>query len=139
MSPKFFISRPIFSAVISIIIVLAGLISAQTLPIAQYPQISPQTVTIAASYPGASAETLSRTVAAPIEQKLQGLDNLMYFSSTSSSNGSLSITVTFDITSDPDMNTVNVNNRVKQAEPSLPEIVRKLGITVEKRSSNILH
>ena len=138
MSPKFFISRPIFSAVISIIIVLAGLISAQTLPVAQYPQISPQTVTIDASYPGASAETLSRTVAAPIEQKLQGLDNLMYFSSTSSSNGSLSITVTFDITSDPDMNTVNVNNRVKQAEPSLPEIVRKLGITVEKRSSNIL-
>lgn len=138
MSPKFFISRPIFSAVISIVIVLAGLLSSQTLPVEQYPQISPQTVTISATYPGASAETLSKTVAAPIEEKLQGLDNLLYFNSTSSSNGALSISVVFDIKSDPDMNTVNVNNRVKQAEPSLPEMVRKLGITVEKRSSTIL-
>ncbi len=138
MNARFFVSRPIFSAVISIVIVIAGLVASQTLPIAQYPRISPPMVVISANYPGASAETLSRTVAAPIEEVLHGVDNMIYFNSTSSSNGALSIAVTFAVGSDPDMATVNVNNRVKIAEPRLPEEVRKIGVSVFKRSGDIL-
>ena len=138
MNARFFVSRPIFSAVISIVIVIAGLVASQSLPISQYPQISPPMVVISASYPGASAETLSRTVAAPIEEQLHGIDDMIYFNSSSSSNGSLSISVTFAVGADPDMATVNVNNRVKIAEPRLPEEVRRIGVSVYKRSSDIL-
>ena len=135
---KFFINRPIFASVISIIIVIAGLVAAQVLPIAQYPQIAPPTVLITASYPGASAETLARTVAAPIEEQLNGVENLAYFTSSSSANGSVTITATFDVGTNVDAATVNVNNRVKAAEPRLPEEVRRNGVIVQKRSNDIL-
>src|SRR5215217_6419988 len=99
---RFFIDRPIFAGVISIVILLAGLVAARVLPIAQYPEIAPPTVTITANYPGASAETLARAVAAPIEEQLSGVENLMYFSSSSSSNGTVSITATFEVGSNVD-------------------------------------
>src|SRR6188472_3946863 len=99
---RFFIDRPIFAGVIAIIILLAGLISSRVLPIAQYPEIAPPTVTITATYPGASAETLAKTVAAPIEEQLSGIENLLYFNSNSSSNGQTTITATFDVGTDID-------------------------------------
>lgn len=135
---KFFINRPIFASVISIIIVIAGLVAAQVLPIAQYPQIAPPTVMITAVYPGASAETLARTVAAPIEEQLNGVENLAYFTSSASANGSVAITATFDVGTDVDTAAVNVNNRVKAAEARLPEEVRRNGVIVQKRSNDIL-
>lgn len=138
MTSKFFISRPIFSAVISIVIVIAGLVASQTLPISQYPEIAPPTVVVSAVYPGASAETLAKTVAAPIEEQLNGVEGLSYFSSSSSSNGTISITATFEVGTDVDRATQDVNNRVKAAEPRLPEEVRRNGVTVMKRNSNIL-
>ena len=135
---RFFINRPIFASVISIIIVIAGLMAARSLPIAQYPEITPPTVVITASYPGASAETLARTVAGPIEEQLSGVENLLYFNSSASSNGSLTITASFEVGTNVDMATVNVNNRVKIAEPRLPDVVRQFGVTVQKRSNDIL-
>jgi HAE1 family hydrophobic/amphiphilic exporter-1/multidrug efflux pump len=135
---SFFISRPIFAAVISITIVIAGLMAARGLPIAQYPQIAPPTVIITANYPGASAETLTRTVAGPIEEQLSGVENLLFFNSSAQSNGTLAITATFEVGTNIDTATVNVNNRVKIAEPRLPDIVRQFGVTVQKRSNDIL-
>ncbi|QDX82177.1 hydrophobe/amphiphile efflux-1 family RND transporter [Denitratisoma sp. DHT3] len=135
---RFFIRRPIFSAVISIIIVIAGLMAARGLPIAQYPEIAPPTVFISASYPGASADTLAKTVAAPIEEQLNGIPGLLYYSSSSASSGSLNITATFEVGTDAEIAAVNVNNRVKIAEPHLPEEVRRNGVVVQKRSTDIL-
>ena len=135
---KFFINRPIFASVVSIIIVIAGLVASQVLPIAQYPQIAPPTVMITATYPGASAETLARTVAAPIEEQLNGVENLLYFTSSASANGAVSITATFEVGTNVDIASVNVNNRVKAAEPRLPEEVRRNGVIVQKRSNDIL-
>ena len=136
---KFFILRPIFASVIAIILVLAGLVALKTLPIAQYPDIAPPTVTITATYPGANSETLSKTVAAPIEEQLSGIDNLLYFSSTSNSaNGQVTITVTFEIGSDADKAQTDVNNRVQIANPRLPADVQRQGVTVLKRSNDIL-
>jgi multidrug efflux pump len=135
---RFFIERPIFACVLSIIIVLAGLVAAKILPIAQYPEIAPPTVTISAVYPGASAETLAKTVAAPIEEQLSGVENLLYFNSSSSSNGQSTITATFEVGTDIDKATFNVNNRVQLATPRLPDEVRRNGVTVAKRSSNFL-
>lgn len=135
---RFFITRPIFASVLSIIIVLAGLAAAFKLPIAQYPQIAPPTVLITASYPGASAETLSKTVAAPIEEQLSGVENLLYFNSSSDSSGTLTITATFDIGTNVDQATFNVSNRVNIALPRLPEDVRRTGVVVQKRSNDIL-
>ena len=135
---KFFINRPIFASVISIVIVIAGIMAARILPIAQYPEIAPPTVIISATYPGASAETLAKTVAAPIEEQLSGIEHLIYFNSTSASNGTLTIVVTFEVGTDVDMATVNVNNRVKIAEPRLPDVVRQYGVNVQKRSNDIL-
>ena len=135
---KFFINRPIFASVISIVIVIAGLVASQVLPIAQYPQIAPPTVLITATYPGASAETLARTVAAPIEEQLNGVENLSYFSSSAAANGVVTITATFDVGTNVDVASVNVNNRVKAAEPRLPEEVRRNGVIVQKRSNDIL-
>ena len=112
---RFFINRPIFASVISIIIVIAGLVAAQVLPIAQYPQIAPPTVMITATYPGASAETLAKTVAAPIEEQLNGVEHLAYFTSSASANGSISITATFDVGTDVDDAAVNVNNLTRSA------------------------
>ncbi|WP_085314493.1 efflux RND transporter permease subunit [Derxia lacustris] len=135
---RFFILRPIFAAVISIVITLAGLVAAFVLPIAQYPEIAPPTVTITATYPGASAETLASTVAAPIEEQLSGIEHLAYYNSSSSSNGTMSITVTFDVGSDGDQATIDVNNRVRIATPRLPQEVQRTGVTVLKKSNDIL-
>ncbi len=135
---RFFIERPIFAAVLSIIIVLAGLVSMTILPVAQYPQIAPPTVTITATYPGASAETLAKTVAGPIEEQLSGVENLLYFNSSSASNGVTTITATFQVGTDIDEATFAVNNRVQLASPRLPDEVRRNGVTVAKRSMNIL-
>jgi HAE1 family hydrophobic/amphiphilic exporter-1/multidrug efflux pump len=137
-SSNFFIARPIFSGVISIIITLAGLVASQVLPIAQYPDIAPPTVTITATYPGASAETLAKTVAAPIEEQLNGVENMIYFSSSSSSNGQLTITATFEVGTDINNATILVNNRVQIAVPRLPDDVRRTGVVVQKRSLDIL-
>jgi HAE1 family hydrophobic/amphiphilic exporter-1/multidrug efflux pump len=135
---RFFIHRPVFAGVIAIIIVLAGLVAAKLLAVAQYPEIAPPTVLITTSYPGASAETLSRTVAAPIEEQLSGVEKLSYFSSTSSSNGTLQITVTFEPGTNVDQSVFNVNNRVQIALPRLPDEVRRNGVIVQKRSFDIL-
>ena len=138
MNSRFFIERPIFAAVLSIIVVLAGLMALKILPIAQYPEIAPPTVTITATYPGASAETLAKTVAAPIEEQLSGVENLLYFQSSSSSNGVATITATFDVGTDIDKATFNINNRVQLATPRLPDEVRRNGVVVAKRSLNFL-
>ncbi len=135
---RFFISRPIFAAVISILITLAGLIASQVLPVAQYPEIAPPTVTITAAYPGASAETLARTVAAPIEEQLSGVEGLLYFNSASASNGVLTITGTFEVGTDINNAVIQVNNRVQIALPRLPDEVRRTGVVVQKRSADIL-
>lgn len=135
---RFFISRPIFASVISIIIVIAGIVAARVLPISQYPQIAPPTVLITATYPGASAETLAKTVAAPIEEQLNGVEGLSFFNSSSAANGAVVITATFEVGTNVDMAAVNVNNRVKAAEPRLPEEVRRNGVIVQKRSNDIL-
>jgi HAE1 family hydrophobic/amphiphilic exporter-1/multidrug efflux pump len=135
---QFFINRPIFAGVISIIITLAGLIASQVLPIAQYPEIAPPTVVINANYPGANAETLARTVAAPIEEQLSGVENLMYYSSTASSSGGLTIACTFEVGSNADKAVIDVNNRVAIALPRLPDVVRQTGVVAQKRSTDIL-
>jgi len=138
MFSRFFIDRPIFAAVLSIFIVLAGLAAMRTLPIAQYPEIAPPVVTVQAVYPGASAEVIEQTVAAPIENAITGVEKMIYMSSTSGSNGIVQIQVTFDIGTNADQATVDVNNRVKQAEARLPEEVRRQGVTVVKGSSAFL-
>jgi HAE1 family hydrophobic/amphiphilic exporter-1/multidrug efflux pump len=135
---EFFINRPIFAGVISIIITLAGLIASQVLPVAQYPEIAPPTVVITANYPGASAETLARTVAAPLEEQLAGVENLMYFSSTAAGNGTLTISGTFEVGSNADKAVIDVNNRVAIALPRLPDVVRQTGVVAQKRSTDIL-
>ena len=135
---RFFITRPIFASVLSIIIVLSGLAAAFKLPIAQYPQIAPPTVTITASYPGASADTLAKTVAAPIEEQLSGVDNLLYFNSSADSSGTLVITATFEVGTNVDQATFNVSNRVNIATPRLPDEVRRNGLIVQKKSNDIL-
>ncbi len=135
---RFFITRPIFASVLSIIIVLAGLAAAIQLPVAQYPPITPPTIRVTATFPGASAETLIKTVAAPIEENLSGIDGLLYFSSSADSSGSLTITVTFEIGTDIDMATFNVSNRLNIALPRLPDEVRRTGVTVQKRANDLL-
>jgi hydrophobe/amphiphile efflux-1 (HAE1) family protein len=135
---RFFIHRPVFAGVIAIVIVLAGLLAAKLLAVAQYPEIAPPTVLITTSYPGASAETLARTVAAPIEEQLSGVEKLSFFSSTASSNGNLQITATFEPGTNVDQSVFNVNNRVQIALPRLPDEVRRNGVIVQKRSFDIL-
>ncbi|HEY6642511.1 multidrug efflux RND transporter permease subunit [Povalibacter sp.] len=138
MFSRFFIDRPVLSGVVAIVIVIAGLVASFTLPLAQFPEIAPPTVVINASYPGASAETIAKTVAAPIEEKLSGVEHLLYFSSSASSTGDVSITATFDVGTDIDTAVFNVNNRVQLALPRLPDDVRRNGVTVQKRSPDIL-
>jgi multidrug efflux pump subunit AcrB len=135
---RFFIDRPIFAWVISIIIVLAGLASVSSLPVAQYPEITPPTVQVASQYPGASAKVVQDTVAAPLEQQVNGVEQMLYMSSTSSNDGSYSLTVTFEVGVDLNMAQVLVQNRVAQALPRLPQEVQAIGVTVKKRSPDIL-
>ncbi len=138
MFSKFFIERPIFATVISLIIVLAGLVSMKVLPVEQYPNIVPTEIQISATYPGATAEVLADTVAAPIEQEVNGVKNMIYMYSTASSQGYLTIGVVFDIGTDPDQATIDVNNKVQMATPKLPSEVTKQGVTVEEKSNSIL-
>ena len=138
MFTHFFIDRPILSSVISILIVLAGAVAMSVSPIEQYPELAPPQVSISASYPGATADVIANQVAAPIEAQLNGLDNLLYFQSTSSSSGSVSISVTFKPGSDPDINQVNVQNRVSRAMAQLPQTVVQQGVAVDKNSSSIM-
>src|SRR5258706_912929 len=136
---NFFIHRPVFAAVIAIIIVVAGLVAAKPLAVAQYREIAPPTVLVTTTSPGASAETLTKTVAAPIEEQLSGVEKLSYFSSTASSTGTLSITITFEPGTNVDQAVFNVNNRVQIALPRLPDEVRRNGVIVQKRSFDILN
>lgn len=138
MISTFFIKRPIFACVISIIILLLGLVSYEKLPIAQFPDIVPPTVMVKATYPGASAEDVINSVAIPIEEEVNGVDNMLYMSSTCSSDGSMALTVTFEVGTDPDMATVLVQNRVNIASPRLPPEVTRQGVTVKKRSTNMV-
>lgn len=136
--PHFFIERPIFAAVLSILIVIIGAIAYPSLPIAQYPSIAPPTVVVTATYPGASAETLAETVAAPLEQTINGVENMIYMTSSSTGNGQTQITIAFKQGTDVDQAQVLVQNRVQQAEPRLPDDVRRIGITVNKNSPDFL-
>ena len=135
---KFFLERPIFASVLSIIIVLAGLAAVVQLPVEQYPRITPPTVIVTATFPGASAETMIKTVAAPIEEKLSAIEGLLYFNSSADSSGRLTITVTFEIGTDVDRAVFNVSNEVNTALARLPDEVRRTGITVQKRSNDLL-
>lgn len=136
--PHFFIERPIFAAVLSILIVLVGAISYINLPVAQYPEIAPPTITISATYPGAGAEVVADTVATPIEQELNGVENMLYMSSQATDDGRLTITATFALGTDLDEAQVLVQNRVSIAEPRLPEEVRRLGVITQKSSPDLL-
>ena len=138
MKVSFFIDRPVFSAVISILIVIVGIIGLTMLPIDQYPQITPPVVKISASYPGANAATVSQAVATPIEQELNGTPGMLYMESNSSNSGGFSATVTFDISADPDLAAVEIQNRIKLAESRLPAEVIQNGISVEKQAASQL-
>ncbi len=138
MFSKFFIYRPIFAGVVSIMIVLLGSVALVTLPVDRYPDIAPPTVTVSATYPGATPETIAEVVATPLEQEINGVDGMVYQTSTSSSDGSMNLSVTFESGVDLDMATVLVQNRVTQATSKLPEEVRRLGVSVKKKSSSII-
>ena len=138
MFSKFFIDRPIFATVISLIIVLAGLVAMKVLPVEQYPNIVPTEIQISAVYPGATAEVLADTVAAPLEQEINGVKNMIYMYSNATSSGYLTIGVVFDIGTDPDQATIDVNNKVQAASSKLPPEVTKQGVTVEQKSNSIL-
>lgn len=138
MISSFFITRPIFACVISAFIVIAGLGGMRALPISAYPDIIPPQVTISATYPGATAETIAETVAAPIEEQINGVEGMLYMNSINSSDGTLAINVTFAVGADPDLAAINVNNRVQAAVPRLPEEVRRQGVVVRKASANML-
>ena len=134
MFSRIFISRPVLALVIAIVISLLGLISIPVLPIENIPDITPPTVEVTTSYPGASAAVIAETVAVPIEQEINGVDNMIYMSSKSSDDGSMSLTVTFEIGVDIDMATVLVQNRVGIADPKLPEETKRQGVTTRKKS-----
>ncbi len=136
MFSKFFIERPIFATVIAILMVLVGLLTVKSLPVAQFPDITPPTIMVSATYPGADAKTVAETVGVPIEEQVNGVENMMYMSSTSSSDGSYQLTITFEVGTDIDMATVKVQNRVSLAEPQLPAAVQQQGVDVMSRSSD---
>ena len=138
MNSHFFIDRPIFASVLSIVIVMVGLVSLKTLPIAQFPQITPPMVQIEADYPGASAEVVAEAVARPIEVQLPGIDNLLYYDSTSTNDGHMTMRLTFEIGTDVDIAQVQTQNRQRLAEPQLPDEVVRQGITVKKTSPDLL-
>jgi len=135
---RFFIDRPIFAAVLSIVITIAGLVAAFTLPVAQFPDIAPPTVQVSCVYPGANAKVVADTVAAPIEQQVNGVEDMLYMSSQCTNDGLYSLTITFKLGTDLDMAQVRVQNRVAMAVPSLPEAVRQTGVTTTKQSPNLM-
>src|SRR6202171_4742339 len=138
MFSRFFINRPIFASVLSIVIVLAGSIALFTLPIAQYPEITPPTVEVSAAYPGANAQVVADTVAAPVEQQVNGVENMMYMSSQCTNDGNYTLTITFKLGTDLNIAQVLVQNRVSLAEPILPDLVKRRGIMVKKKSPSVL-
>ena len=138
MFSRFFIDRPIFATVLSIAITLAGAISLGSLPIAMYPPIAPPTVNVTCQYPGASAQVVAETIAAPIEQQVNGVENMMYMSSQCNNDGSYQLTITFKLGVDLDTAQVLVQNRVSQALPMLPDVIKATGVTVKKQSPSIL-
>lgn len=138
MLSKFFIDRPVMATVFSVIVIIAGYLGMKSLPISEYPEIVPPQVQVTATYPGASAETIADTVAAPLEQAINGIDNMLYINSTTSSSGTLTLTVTFDIGTDVDQANINVNNKVQGALNRLPAEVQQLGVQVNKKSASIL-
>src|SRR5947199_625153 len=138
MFSRFFINRPIFASVLSIVITLAGGIALFTLPVAQYPDIAPPTVEVSAVYPGANAQVVADTVAAPIEQQVNGVEGMMYMSSQCTNDGNYTLTVTFKPGSDLNIGQVLVQNRESLAEPILPDLVKRRGISVKKKSPNVL-
>lgn len=138
MFSKFFINRPIFATVLAILMILAGLLTVKSLPVAQYPDITPPTVFVSASYPGADAQTVAEAVGVPIEEQVNGVEGMMYMSSSSGSDGSYSLEITFENGTDLDMAAVKVQNRVSEAEPVLPASVKQQGVSVQSRSSDII-
>ena len=138
MLARFFIDRPVLAWVISIVIVLLGAIAAVLLPIAEYPEITPPTVEVTATYPGASAKVVADTVAAPIEQQVVGVEDMLYMTSYNNNDGSYTLDVTFKVGADVNMAQVLVQNRVAVALPTLPDVVKNVGVTVKKRSPDIL-
>ena len=132
------IDRPILATVMSVLVVIIGVAAYFTLPLAQYPEIAPPTVVVQAQYPGASAETVGDTVAVPLEQEINGVENMLYMSSQATGDGQLTLTVTFQLGTDLNEAQVLVQNRVAVAEPRLPEEVRRLGVTVRKTSPDLL-
>src|SRR6516164_8451038 len=138
MLARFFIDRPVLAWVISVVIVLLGAISAGFLPVAEYPEITPPTVRVTASYPGADSRVVADTVAAPIEQQVVGVEGMMYMSSQSNSDGSYTLDVTFELGTNVNMAQVLVQNRVAIAEPTLPDVVRTIGVAVKKRTPDVL-
>ncbi|BDX18065.1 multidrug efflux RND transporter permease subunit OqxB [Halopseudomonas aestusnigri] len=135
---RFFVDRPIFASVLSIIIFVVGLISIPMLPVSEYPEVVPPSVLVSASYPGANPKTISETVATPLEEAINGVEDMIYMKSVAGSDGSLALTVTFALGTDPDQAQVQVQNRVSQALPRLPEDVRQLGVTTQKQSPNLM-
>lgn len=138
MLSRFFINRPIFATVIAVIMIIVGIIAVQSLPVAQYPQITPPTVQVSANYPGADAKTVAETVGVPIEEQVNGVEGMMYMSSNSGNDGSYSLTITFDNDVDLDIATVKVQNRVALAQPSLPSAVQEQGVDVTSQSTNVI-
>jgi multidrug efflux pump len=135
---RFFIDRPVFATVLSIIITLAGGLALWTLPVAQYPEIAPPTVEVSAVFPGANAQVVADTIAAPIEQQVNGVEGMLYMSSQCTNDGSYTLTVTFKLGVDLNMAQVLVQNRVALAEPVLPELVQRRGVAVKKKSPTVL-
>ena len=135
---RFFIDRPVFAWVLAIVTMLAGILAIRSLPIAQYPSVAPPSISVTVVYPGASAETVQSTVVQVIEQQLSGLDNLLYFSSQSSKDGSATITLSFAQGTDPDTAQVQVQNKVQLAVPRLPQAVQQQGLRVAKATRNFL-
>src|SRR5271163_253780 len=138
MLARFFIDRPVLAWVISVVIVLLGAISAGFLPVAEYPEITPPTVRVTANYPGANAQVVADTVAAPIEQQVVGVEQMLYMSSQSNNDGSYTLDVTFELGTNVNMAQVLVQNRVAIGEPTLPDVVRTIGVAVTKRSPDVL-
>src|SRR3989441_769523 len=138
MISRFFIDRPIFANVIAIVTVIFGLVTLRALPVEQYPQITPPTVQVSTTYPGANAQVVADTVGVPIEQQVNGVERMLYMSSTSASDGSYKLTVTFDIGTNLDIAQVLVQNRVAIAQALLPDEVKRQGITTKKQSTNII-